>query len=147
MYTYLDDILTVTKGSFGLHNQKLQAVLTKLDEGNLAISLNKCKFACKQVEWSGYTINGEGTKPLMKKKDAIEKLSPPKTFKHLKIFVGSKHRLTRYLPKLAQTAAALSPLLKITEKNKPIDWKSEHNTVFYKILKLVSEITQNKHFD
>ena len=61
--------------------------------------------------------------------------------------MGSKHRLTRYIPKLAQTAAALSLLLKITEKNKPIDWKSEHNTVFHKILKLVSAITQNKHFD
>ena len=146
-YAYLDDILIVTKRSFELHNQKLQAVLTKLDKGNLAKSLNKCKFALKQVEWSGYTINSEGTKPLIKKMDAIEKLLPPKTFKQLKSFMGSKHHLTRYRPKLAQTAAALRPLIKNTEKNKPIDWKSEHNTVFYNILKLVSEITQNKHFD
>ena len=61
--------------------------------------------------------------------------------------MGSIHRLTRYIPKLAQTAAALRPLLNNTEKNEPIDWKSEHNTAFNNILKLVSEMTQNKHFD
>ena len=30
--------------------------------------------------------------------------------------MGSIHHLTLYIPKLAQTATALSPLLKITEK-------------------------------
>ena len=33
-YAYLDNILIVTKGT---HRQKLQTVLTKLDEENLAI--------------------------------------------------------------------------------------------------------------
>ena len=46
-YAYLDDILIVTKGSTELHQQKLKAVLDKLDEEKLAILLEKCKFACK----------------------------------------------------------------------------------------------------
>ena len=49
-YAYLDDILIVTKGTIETQRQKLQTVLTKFDEENLAISLNKCKFACKQVD-------------------------------------------------------------------------------------------------
>ena len=48
---------------------------------------------------------------------------------------------------MAQTAAALCPLLKNTEKNKAFDWSTEHNTTFENILKLVAETTQNKHFD
>ena len=88
---YLDDILIVTKGTLETHRQKLQTVLRKRNEINLAISLDKCKFACKQVEWLGYTINSEGTKPLIKKTEAIEKLSPPNTFKQLKSFMGSIH--------------------------------------------------------
>ena len=80
-YAYLDDILIVTIGTLETHRQKLQTVLTKLDEENLAISLDKCRIACKQVEWLGYTINSEGTKPLIKKTEAIEKLLPPKPFK------------------------------------------------------------------
>ena len=146
-YTYLDDILVVTKGNKELHQQKLKAVLDKLDEENLAISLEKCKFACKEIEWLRFKINSEGTTPLIKKTEAIEKLSPPKTFKQFKSFMGSIRHLTRYIPNLAQTAAALRPLLKNTEKKKPLDWSSEHNTAFKNILKLVAEITQNKHFD
>ena len=79
-YAYLDDILIVTKRSLDLHKKKLQTVLKKLDEENLAISLDKCKFACKQVEWLGCNINSEGTKPLMRKTEAIEKLSPLKFY-------------------------------------------------------------------
>ena len=37
-YTYLDDILTVKKGTIETHRQKIQTVLTKLDEENLAFS-------------------------------------------------------------------------------------------------------------
>ena len=40
-YAYLDDILIVTKGNKELHQQKLKAVLDKLDAENLAISLEK----------------------------------------------------------------------------------------------------------
>ena len=94
-YAYLDDILIATKRSLDTHKQKLQSVLKKQDEENLAISLDKCEFACKQVEWLGFTVNSEGTKPLVKKTEAIEKLSPPKTFKLLKSFMGSIHHLTR----------------------------------------------------
>ena len=36
-YAYLDDIMMVTKLSVVLHQQKLQTVLTKLDEESLAI--------------------------------------------------------------------------------------------------------------
>ena len=72
-YAYLDDILIVTKGSLDVHKQKLQSVLKKLDEENLAISLDKCKFACKQVEWLGFTVNSEGKKALVRKTEAIEK--------------------------------------------------------------------------
>ena len=142
-YAYLDDILIVMKGTIETNRQKLQTVLTKLDEENLAMSLDKCKFACKQVEWLRFTINSEGTKPLIKKTEAIEKLSPPKTFKQLKSFMGSIHHLTKYIPNLEQTAAALRPLLKNTEKNRPINWLPEHNLAFKNILQLVAKITQN----
>ena len=61
--------------------------------------------------------------------------------------MGSIHHLMQYIPILAQAAAALRPLLKNTEKRKPLDWSTEHNTAFKNILKLVAVKTQNKHFD
>ena len=92
-------------------------------------------------------VQVEGIKPPIRKTEAIEKLSTSKTFKQLKSFMGSINHLTRYIPKLAQIATALRPLLKNAKKNKPLDWCTEHNTTFKNILKMVSEITQNKHFD
>ena len=80
-YAYLDDILIVTNGSVDIHKQKIQTILEIIDVENISISLDKCKFACKQVEWPGYTINSKCTTPLLRKTEAIEKLSPPKTFK------------------------------------------------------------------
>ena len=114
-FAYLDDILIVTKGTIETRRQKLQTVLRKLDEENLAISLEKCKFACEQVEWLGFNINSEGTKPLVKKTEAIERLLPPKTFKQLKSFMGSIHHFKRYIRNLAQTAAVT--IFKLSRKN------------------------------
>ena len=61
--------------------------------------------------------------------------------------MGSKHHVTRYIPYLAQSAAALRPLLKNTDKHKTLDWSAEHETTFQKIKVLVAEITQIKFFD
>ena len=66
-------------------------------------------------------MNSESTTPLIIKTEAIEKLSRPKTFKQLKGFMASIHHLTRFIPNLAQTAAALRPLMKNTLKNKPTE--------------------------
>ena len=87
-YAYLDDILVVTKGTKEIHQQKLKAVLDKLDEENLTISLERCKFACKEMEWLGFKINSEGTTLLIKKTEAIEKLLLPKTYKQFKVLWG-----------------------------------------------------------
>ena len=61
--------------------------------------------------------------------------------------MSSIRHLTRYIPNLAHTAAAMRLLLKNTEKNKPNNWKQEQNITFINIINLVSGITQNKPFD
>ena len=99
------------------------------------------------MDWLGFNITSEVTTPLINKTEAIEKLSAPKTFEQLKSFTGSIHHLTRYTSNFAQAATALRPLVKNTEKRKPLDWSTEHNTAFKNILKLVAEKTQIKPFD
>ena len=94
-YAYLDDILIVTNGTIETHHQKLQTVLTKLDEKILAVSLDKSKFACKQVECLGFNINSEGTEPLLKKTESIQKLSPQnfRATKKLHVFNTSPNKV------------------------------------------------------
>ena len=62
-YAYLDDIFIIKKGSIDKHKESLEKLLHRLDKQNLAISLDKIKFAYKQFEWLGFHIDSEGTTP------------------------------------------------------------------------------------
>ena len=62
----------------------------------MTISVNKCKFDCKEVEWLSFVTNECGTLPMHKKTDAITKIQHPKTFKQLKSFMGSDHHLNKF---------------------------------------------------
>ena len=48
---------------------------------------------------------------MQKKNDAIVTLHHPKTFKQLKIFMGSVHHLNNFKPNLAQLCTPLRALL------------------------------------
>ena len=80
-FTFLDDILIISHGTKEQHIEKLTSVLNKLDAENMAISVHKCKFGCREVEWLGFVINEYGTTPMQKKTDALINLAYPKTFK------------------------------------------------------------------
>ena len=59
----------------------------------------------------------------------------------------SIHHLTRFLSNLARESSALKPFLKTKDKYKTLEWKSDRTASFYRILKLVSKINENKLFD
>ena len=66
-FEFMDDILIISHLTKEEHQEKLKKVLDKLDTENMAISPEKSKFGCKQVEWLGYVINEYGTIPMQKK--------------------------------------------------------------------------------
>ena len=110
-FAFLDDILIISQGTKDQHLEKLTRVLNKLDAKKMAISVDKCKFACKKVEWLGFVITEYGTTPMQKKTVAYINLKHPKTFEQLKSFMGSIHHLIRFIPNLAQLCTPLRPLL------------------------------------
>ena len=119
-YAFLDDFLIVTKGTLVTHRQELHTVHTRLDEEKLAISLDKSKFACKYVERIGYTINNEGTKPLTKKTEATEKLSPTKRL-NIKKFHGFNTASYKIHIKISTNSGSTAATFKNAKKNRPIN--------------------------
>ena len=111
----------------------------------MAISLEKSKFGCKQVEWLGYVFDEYGTIPMQKKTNAIVQLNHPKTFKQLKSFMCSIHHLNKFIPNLAQSCTPLRPLLS-NENKFHFKWDDIHETAFKNILDAVRSITENRHF-
>ena len=119
----------ISHGTKEQHMDKLKEVLDKLDQENMAISVNKCKFGCKEVEWRGFVINEYGTITMHKKTDAITKLHHPTTFKQLKSFMGSVHHLNKFIPNLAPLCAPLRPLLSSFSKFHYV-WEQKHDKAF-----------------
>ena len=115
-FAFLDDILDISHGTKDDHINKFKRILDKLDAENMAISLEKSKFGCTQVEWLGYVLDEHGTIPRQKKTDAISELNHPKTFRQLKSFMGSIHHLNKFIPNLAQPCTPLRPLLSNSTK-------------------------------
>ena len=52
-FAYLDDILIIIKGTLEEHEKEIDRKLHKLNEENLAISLQKCEIAKKKLFGSG----------------------------------------------------------------------------------------------
>ena len=88
IFVYLDDILIVSDGSFQDHLALVEKVLTRLQEANFRANLKKCFFGEPKLEYLGYIISHHGIEPQPKKVEAIVRLSPPKTKRQLRHFLG-----------------------------------------------------------
>jgi len=56
---YLDDIVVYSK-SVKQHLERLEAVLTRLEQAGLKLKPEKCKLFQKSVSFLGHIISGEG---------------------------------------------------------------------------------------
>ena len=59
-FCFLDDILIASRGTKEEHMALVNACLKRINDENLAISLQKCKIAVNEIEWLGYKIDSPG---------------------------------------------------------------------------------------
>jgi hypothetical protein len=86
---YLDDLLNIsTETGVDIHLEKLEQVLTQLQEAGLKINAVKSFFARTNLEYLGYNISREGLRPSQKKVEAILQIKAPTTHKQLRRFIG-----------------------------------------------------------
>ena len=129
---WLDDIIKVTRGTKEKHTQKLESVLTKLENEGYKASKKKSKFYLKETVWLGHTIAQDGIRPNKEKTEAINKLNPPTNTKTLKSFLGAIQYFAKFIPNLSEKTDNMRQLLK---KNTKWEWTEERNTDFNKIKK------------
>ena len=114
---WLDDIIVVTRGTKKQHTQKLESILTKLENEGYKASKKKPNFYQKETVWLGHTISQDGIRPNKEKTDAINKLNPPTNTKTLKSFLGAIQYFAKFIPILSVTQQKLPNRKKITKKN------------------------------
>ena len=115
---YMDDF-TVYRNNFEetLHN--LEIVLIRFQEPNLALSYEKCRMLSNKGIVLGHHISSKGIKVDPAKIEIITSLTPPKTQKEVKSFLGHVGYYRRFIENFTKIAA---PLFKFLFKDVNFCW-------------------------
>ncbi|GFQ81649.1 retrovirus-related Pol polyprotein from transposon opus [Trichonephila clavata] len=128
VFPYLDDVL-IASSSEEEHEKHVKLVFDRFQQYGLRINLAKSVMGADQVEYLGYLITSEGSRPLPEKVEVITNYKLPDTIHELRTFLGIVHFYRRYLKDAAKTQAPLHDLLKGAKKkdNRKVPWAE--NTV------------------
>ena len=85
---YIDDLLHVTKGSWGEYLTILEEMFTRLQKAELKVNATKSCFGAHKFDYLCYHVTRDGVMPTPKKVKGIHDLAVPKTHKRLCQFIG-----------------------------------------------------------
>jgi hypothetical protein len=143
-WAYLDDLLILsTEKGFEKHLEKLELVLTRLQEAGLKINAVKGFFAQTNLEYLGYTISREGLSPSQKKVEAILQIKAPTTCKQLRHFIGMVNYYHDMWPLRLHLVALLSPMTSAKVKWK---WTLECQDYFEEMKAIMANTSHISRF-
>ena len=95
----------------------IRAVFECIRNADLKLSMSKCHFGVKQVDFLGRTITPEGVSPQLDKvKDFLAKLKFPKSKKGLQRYIGFLNYYRKYIPLFSERFTLFFKILKETNK-------------------------------
>ena len=142
---YIDDLLLFSKDSFNDHLSKVEQVLVLLRDAGLRVNAPKSKFCVTETEYLGYVLTREGIRPQMKKVTAILALTPPKSVKSVRHFLGLVQYYRDIWEKRSDLCAPLTDLVgecgatKSKKKShKAFHWDESHQVAFEAIKAIIA---------
>ncbi|GFV02191.1 retrovirus-related Pol polyprotein from transposon opus [Trichonephila clavipes] len=133
VFPYLDDVL-VASSTEEEHSEHLKMVFERFQQYGLRINVSKSVMGAAQVEYLGFLITAEGSRPLVEKVQAILSYKLPETIHDLRTFLGMINFYRRYLKDAAKTQAPLHELLRGTKKKdrRKVHWTDDTRRSFEK---------------
>ena len=107
---YLDDIV-IFSTSFNQHLQRLEMVLSRLQQHNLKLKMSKCHFFQQEVKYLGHVISSAGVATDPEKTKAVAEWKHPSTVTDLRSFLGFCSYYRRFVEGFAKHAAPLHRLV------------------------------------
>ena len=124
---YVNDIGIAANNATDL-TRNIRAVFKCIRKAGLKLTIEKCHFAVKQVEFLGRTISSEGVLPQSQKiQNFLNKLRFPKSKKALQRYLGFINYYRNYIPRMAEK---LNPFYKILKADVLINITSELKETF-----------------
>jgi len=127
--TFIDDILVATDTEKG-HDELVDEVLRRLEENDLFMKLEKCKWKVREVEFLGVVIGPKGVEMQKEKVEGVLNWLVPRNVKEVQKFLGLANYYRKFIKDFAQIAAPLHVLVRKEQKWK---WKKEQEEAFGKL--------------
>ena len=132
---YVDDNGIAASNATDL-TRNIRTVFKKNRQAGLKLTIEKCHFGVRQVEFLGRTISPEGISPQARKtQNFLDKLRFPKSKKALQRYLGFVNYYRNYIPRMAEK---LNPFYKLLETEVPINITSELEQTFDSVNKALS---------
>jgi len=129
MATFINNILVATDIEEG-HDKLVEEVLRRLEENDLFVKLEKCKWKVREVEFLGAVIGPKGVEMQKEKVKGVLSWPAPRNVKKVQKFLGLANYYRRFIKNFARIAAPLHVLVRKEQKWK---WEKEQKEVFKKL--------------
>jgi len=107
---FIDDVIVGTETDEG-HDELVAEVIKRLEENDLYVKPEKCKWKVKEVEFLGVVIGLEGIKMEKEKVKGVLEWLTPKCVKDVQKFLGLANYYRRFIEGFATVARLLHDLV------------------------------------
>ena len=111
MATFIDNILVATEMEEG-HDKLVEEVLKRLEENDLFMKLEKCKWKVREVEFLGVVIGPKGVEMQREKVEGVLNWPAFRNVKEVQKFLGLANYYRRFIKDFARIAALLHILVR-----------------------------------
>jgi len=129
MVIFIDNILIATDTKEG-HDELVDKVLRRLEENDLFVKPEKCKWKVREVEFLGVVIGPKSIEIQKEKVEGILNWLAPRNVKEVQKFLGLANYYRRFIKDFARIVAPLHMLVRKEQKWK---WKKEQEEAFGKL--------------
>lgn len=125
-YVYLDDVI-VYSATIEEQARRLGNVFSKLQEANLKVNREKCRFVRKEVAYLGHVVSEHGVRTDPTKIEAVRAYPRPRSVREVRSFLGLAGYYRRFV---AGFAGIAQPMTELTKKNATFRWTTEAEEAF-----------------
>jgi len=112
---FIDNILVAMDTEEG-HDELVEEMLKRLEENNLFVKPEKCKWKVREVEFLGVVIRPKGVEIQREKVEEVLNWLAPRNVKEVQKFLGLANYYRRFIKDFARIAVLLHMLIRKEQK-------------------------------